>query len=287
MPSLGIPAKVLSGIIVQSQTLNIPTGILGSGPTCETSPENCCECCPGTTFPNTLWVTISTEDVACECLPVCVELIYDAIGDDWSSIVIDDLCEDSGLYFRLKCISGSYHFDLMSAGDVLVLAGTVTLGNCDPTYMVVEFDDSTENVVCGGQFTATIGEADCNDPPPTPITTACCPSDPTPVTLYLTFTDGDGNCSCLNGTTIPLVYVTATSKWEWAGVLCGAGASIEFHCADPEWLLLITGPLGADGHSELQVSCAPFLWSERVPGPMGGLCTGPTGALCTISEVAP
>jgi hypothetical protein len=167
----------------------------------------------------------------------------------------------------------------------------------------------------------TIGDAVCEDDPedccPPPVTTGCCPDDPVPQTLYLTFADS-GTCPKFDGQTFELTYDAApctgsgepawlSADFEW-DCYCGFSEfawKFRFFCDTANnWALCIVpgGPVGqcqcdgrfgsftlADGGV-----CSPFLQTFTAdmttagggwPGSGGCSGTEVCGNLsCTVTE---
>jgi hypothetical protein len=71
------------------------------------------------------------------------------------------------------------------------------------------------------------------------IPNTCCPSGVPPL-LYATFSNGTGNCTCLDGLTVPLVWNPVAGQWlNQAFSACGlANQSLALSCTPgPTWTL--------------------------------------------------
>jgi hypothetical protein len=106
------------------------------------------------------------------------------------------------------------------------------------------------------------------------VLTDCCPSDPVSTSLFATFSNGTGDCTCLNGLSVPITYDPHDQKWKATHIsACSvSNMSVTLHCASGVgWELTLGGCA-----SDLIVrtgTCSPFLLSY--PGvAITGCCTG-------------
>lgn len=166
-----------------------------------------------------------------------------------------DICQDD----ELITIAGT-HFESIFGGGLpgnnlvtfnLGAAGTVTSG--DPTTLVVTF---TTNPTSTGALTAIVTNAngtsgaavqvatviECGEPGT--IETSCC-ENLLPEVLYGTFSGGTGDCACVNGVTVELIYdvLSDPSAPTWVlleDTLIGecefaVTADYNIQCVDGEW----------------------------------------------------
>lgn len=111
----------------------------------------------------------------------------------------------------------------------------------------------------------------------------CCPNVNIPVVLYLTFSNGTGNCACFNGVTVPLTFA-GTGTWACStdcigltvcGVRCGAGACFTMQCASNN-LVTLSLQCGVAQKPDAALQCSPFLATFSGVA-MPGTCCPPGG----------
>ncbi len=184
-------------------------------------------------------------------------------------------------------------------GSVLFAAGE-GLGLCNGTH-----------VPCGpNTFTVKIECVECPVEPG--IVTTCCPDYEIPATLFITFSDGTGTCSCMDGVTVQLDYAgtffPGGSYWTVSGTFaapefCGAdfeacesfNNSLVLRCDDfsNEWVLQIgdgstclgitTNVISGGSTGPVATVCGPLLMTGSFTGSIG--CSG--GGTFTVTETAP
>lgn len=114
------------------------------------------------------------------------------------------------------------------------------------------------------------------------ITTTCC-SNQLPITLYITFHDPTGDCSCWDLASFELVYNHATSVWEGTDTICGESVGVSLECAGGSFTILVTSTCSGEVSLE-ESACSPFY--RRYSMAQSGTCC--TGSIeFTISEIPP
>lgn len=271
--------RVLTGLIVQRQTVHLPVGLLVDDPECRESPEDCCQsgsgggpgCCIPPP-PATLWAVLYQVSDGCSCVPDCLELTYDADLDAWYSRNLSPDCGgDFPYYLRLKCLDGLYRLDVVDDSDVVGVAGhdDGVTQSCDPFLVANAFND-TEDAVCGGTFSYFVGENDC-----TPgsgsgsgggggVVTTCCGDVAVPALLHCTF---GGSLASLGTVTLTHAF---GAQWQGVATACGGDGIVVFDCLGGSFELSMpstkfTSIVAVD-------ACSPFHWSgsSATEGPCSG-----------------
>lgn len=126
-------------------------------------------------------------------------------------------------------------------------------------------------------------------PDPGLITTACCPANPTPRDLTVSFSALDP-CATLAGQSFPLTYDDAHSWWVSEPVtLAGRLSQVIFECDGGTWILAIYASpitdisLWAYAGPSLG-TCSPFSWTVGINGGSGG---GPCNGVVSIGTIVP
>jgi hypothetical protein len=109
-----------------------------------------------------------------------------------------------------------------------------------------------------------------------PLQTGCC-EDPIPTTLYVAFSSATGDCTCLNGLSVPLVY-NGTTGWAYFDFLCGWTDRFSFllSCDGVNWSFVSdTGVVFCGGAStEVSIQCDPLSLVYDLDIANGDCCTG-------------
>ena len=296
MSGSGGTIRVVTGIVVQKQTVRLPVGLTVSDPTCVENPENCCDsggpagCCYPRPTDN-LFATRFGTSGDCACPPVCVPLYYSHALDAWYSDPINPYCDvKEPRYLRLKCIDDSYHFDLTdgdAGGETVLVAGAiqnVPPQSCDPYLLAARFDDGANAYLCAGTYDYVIVEIECGDGSGSgsgdgsgsggggTVPTSCCPDALLPLQFLATFS---GALAALG--TVPFSWIGG-GVWQGVALGCGddgAGAITEFACQGANWQLSHPGtPLTGTEFDDAGAaeSCDPFVWNGS--GVAAGACAG-------------
>lgn len=120
------------------------------------------------------------------------------------------------------------------------------------------------------------------------VSTGCCPNT-LPTTLFATFSQVTGNCSCADGTVIELTYNEAEDRWEGEGDFgtCGSTMKIRFLCDDTLFRLLVwnCNNLFVDEGTRSDFQCTPLNaeWQE-VPLSLDCCGTSDNTATITVTE---
>jgi hypothetical protein len=108
------------------------------------------------------------------------------------------------------------------------------------------------------------------------ITTTCCPGNPLPLTMYLTF-DADSACNPQAGTTMPVVWQGTTPMWVGDTItLSGFNYKPALECSAifAAWRVHLLNPTTGGivlTFTPTFTQCDPFL-VEATIGPFGGTC---------------
>lgn len=122
-----------------------------------------------------------------------------------------------------------------------------------------------------------------------PITTACCPSNPTPVNLTCSFSGLDP-CPLLAGSSYPLTYDPVNAWWSSAPVtLGGLSCVVVFQCDGSIWTLNIvdSATLSTDYwhyFASISGTCSPFIWVISV---LGNFETGACSSVVSTGTIVP
>jgi hypothetical protein len=90
------------------------------------------------------------------------------------------------------------------------------------------------------------------------VTVACCPDNPLPAILHATFSNGTGDCTCLDGLTVELIWFSG-QEWDGDYTACSGTSALELSCS-PFFGWQLTG----GGHCPIVMgspttsSCSPF-----------------------------
>lgn len=107
-----------------------------------------------------------------------------------------------------------------------------------------------------------------------------CGCDAVPLTLYLTFSDGTGDCVCLDGASAELTFNEGTQQWEGSLTACETEHPVLFYCPfAPGLFTLDINALYT--RTAANDSCDPFLFTASSED-MQDYCTGT--ATVTVSE---
>jgi hypothetical protein len=88
------------------------------------------------------------------------------------------------------------------------------------------------------------------------VNTDCCPDNPVPATLFATFSNGTGDCTCLNGVSVQLDFFSG-QEWDGDYTACS-------------------------GSNTLKLSCSPFFgWQLSSEGGCQIVITSPTTSNCS------
>jgi hypothetical protein len=111
------------------------------------------------------------------------------------------------------------------------------------------------------------------------ITTACCPSDPTPTRLFVTFSNGTGSCTCLNGFTVEIDHDAGLGDWHHDSIAwpCnGQTGSFTLTCSLGTWSATMSG-CQSGIFPMPSLTCNPFSlsWSSvPIGSPLSPCCNG-------------
>lgn len=104
--------------------------------------------------------------------------------------------------------------------------------DCEPRYLTATDKCDTGLEICDGPFD-TEADALVACPPPSPVSTSCCPLDTIPITRSVTIS---GPVGCVFNGTWTLTYVSARMQWEYyvTGNFTDGGDAILLYCSPGE-----------------------------------------------------
>lgn len=139
---------------------------------------------------------------------------------------------------------------------------------------LLEEDKCDELEICSGPY-ATQAEAEAECGSGDPVTTTCCPDDPIPTLLNVTF---GGSLAALG--VVPFLWDGAgwTSAVGGPTSDCGTTGTIGLSCSGTTWTLLGPGP-GTSFTDTATATCSPF--SIAFSGTASGTCSGAFTATVT------
>jgi hypothetical protein len=302
-----VSPPVVTGLVVERRVVRVPLGTVVGDPYCELDPDYCCEsgsgsgsghddssCCEPMP-PDVLWATLIDSSTTCECLPVCVELLYDPARDAWYSTAPVSLECPPGAggtqFLRLRCRAGVWFFDVVTAADVLTIMGVVVRVVCDPFYVRGDFEDSTvPRELCGGpvagdssSFVYVITEVDCSGDGSGSgsgggggggggtVATPCCPDDLLPATLTATF---GGALAGLG--TVTLTYVGTGTSWtgSTSGPCGNVNVTLICDTIADKWEMALLGDTSGGWELVVADSCDPLLINATFRAITGACGTG-------------
>lgn len=259
MPSLGVPARLLTGIIVEKTIINVPTGIVANTPICYINSINCCPeivtvgCCEGVELPSTLYL-VFTSVSGCPCFDGHVIVL------EWSEPVQGWIGEDSSCgsdRYLLFCDSVTGLWNIFSSsfhGPLAPVHCTMTFGaisstSCDP--LLLEWGEIVVSGCCDGTVTAIVTQTVAD------VDLECCPDDLLPRTLYLVVTNTTGDC--LEGT-YALIWSDEDQWWEHNSLVDGKQFSVQLFCLAGSWQLSVAceGDVVTDDEGIAGFTCDPL-----------------------------
>lgn len=251
------------------------------------------------TFNQTITIKIGNEYYffytdCCEgrkyyCLSkTAVQNCYNLTATEYALMLIDGFAYVSGPHdTKVLCLASCS--SVPKTWWCLVLSDVSSCFELTEAQLFAKIDDDGYFPQSGPHAT----EAECLAICSSPVTTACCPEDPTPTTLYGVLTGASGGCECLNGVPFTLTYDSGDDQWNVDGEVITDCATIStgifLWCDSGTWNVDVDGV----GHCPTPgfnvvtlVSCDPLVLTITVSVLNCGCGSSGTATL-TITEVAP
>jgi hypothetical protein len=121
------------------------------------------------------------------------------------------------------------------------------------------------------------------------VTVPCCPTA-MPGNLIATFSNGAGNCNCLNGVNVGLTWSAGSNAWIGSASLCGAGTSttitLTCNAQSQKFQIQLTGGCSSGTTNLTTISCGAATTDLTGTIPVSSCCTGGS-ATVTVTAPAP
>lgn len=270
--------RVIVNLIKEYRIVLVPASMLVGAPVCVLVEDDCCggsgvfetgsgagdrSCC--TPMPPDVFFATKADwhfGGPCDCLPLCVRMVYDPARDAWYSAgpINSDCPGTVTQFFRVRCRAGLWHWEAVDSADNVTLAGVLHHVVCDPFFLVAWFDDRGPGALCGDLFSYVISEVDCTESgsPGGGVEVPCCPGTDVPLTLTATF---GGSLAGLGAVT--LTYDGGMS-FTWSGTASGGPCGtvfMTFLCdfSLHKWAVALLGDCQGGFTGVAADSCSPFL----------------------------